>query len=244
MTGQDLARISLPRLLAWLSGADRLPWTVERREAWWRVRHAEPWLLARALVVCGYAVEPAGVMGDTLRAAAQVLLELGPSFEFRRGGHRLAPAPSGDLFVGDELSWLPLLDLAADVARQQGGLAVVPVGDLPGRYGEYDSGARTVYLLAQRSPGDLQVTWAHELSHVVDPKLQARPWDRREDFADRLGPVLLARRPMSLAEAEPEIRVADWWASRGNPSPASGSDLVTAALWLAFAPLDDEEAEG
>lgn len=115
----------------------------------------------------------------------------------------LPPAAPGLLVVDPDLEWLPLLDLAADVARD-GGLAV-EVGTLrPGTSGLYDFGTRRITLDVAQGAGEK--TFAHELGHALDPLIgrrQAPELDER--FAYAMEPLLLAERPSTVTAAAPLI---------------------------------------
>lgn len=129
------------------------------------------------------------------------------------------------LDVGDDLSELPLLDLAAETATIQ------PDGYLAVRAADFPRSLDGLYL---RWPGMILLrgsmlaekarladVFAHELSHALDPTAEAQTPAGCERFAEALGPRLLKKRPVTLDEAAPLINAAD----RQRPLPI-GSDAA------------------
>jgi hypothetical protein len=115
--------------------------------------------------------------------------------------------------AGDGCEVLPLLEFAGDVGRRRGlTVHVRHRPDLPECGG----------IVAVRSDGSAWVllrdvderVWAHELAHLVDDldgrvtERTDRTVRRRETFADRLGELLLDRRPTTVASARPLIAEA------------------------------------
>ena len=113
-----------------------------------------------------------------------------------------------ELNVDDSLQALPLLELAADVARHFGKL-VVACESLPpltggGLFGRRIGGAVIVLDLATMAR-PLEDVWAHELGHAIDTVWHGHLSADREVFADALGALLLVERPASLTEAVPLV---------------------------------------
>lgn len=146
------------------------------------------------------------------------------------------PATPGLLLVDPDLEWLPLLDLATDVART--GALAVEVGSLrPGVAGIFDSATRRITL--DRANGLDERVWSHELSHALDPMLGRRQAPELDElFADELGRLLLGERPATVLAAVPLIerccaRIPDATASpeavpdpEGLPDPGACSILA------------------
>lgn len=113
-----------------------------------------------------------------------------------------ARAP-GQLHVAPSLAGLPLLPLAADLARHRGGLTVDARTLPPGIAGRYNRGLRLVVLDLDQGGA---ARWPHELAHALDPDLpRAGAVDLDERFADDLSTLLVEHKPSSIDDASPLI---------------------------------------
>lgn len=133
------------------------------------------------------------------------------------------PAVPGALLLDPDLEHLhlPLLDLAADVARTRG-LAVAAGGLRPGVAGSYSPRERRITLDLAR--GVDERTWAHELSHALDPLIgQRQAIELDERYADDLGALLLAHRPATVEAAQPMIAECARTRTDGEGDGGSGS---------------------
>lgn len=150
-------------------------------------------------------------------------------------------AEPGRLRVDERLTGLPLLPLARDLAVRTGGL-IIEARQLPLSHGYFNRETRLIAL----DPGkpELALTFAHELSHVLDPDQSAGDADQAERFAEALASLLLAHLPETVATAEPLIKAAAATIgprrSSADGLPAPG--LESLARFLCLPLLADEQA--
>lgn len=122
------------------------------------------------------------------------------------------------LSVDPAVARLPLLDLAADVARlaPSGRLSVrqvdLPDSDLGMGFNGVAcpmAGAPVILLAPREKAADQAATFAHELAHLLDKHIFEVSHEGREAFARALGPLLLSAEPQTVDDAGPLIEAAE-----------------------------------
>jgi hypothetical protein len=151
------------------------------------------------------------------------------------------PAPTGTLMVAPTLApWLPgwLLELAADVAAERGGLTISeqPLRDALAGYWDPTAG-RIVVDLAKLGPADLGAAVAHELAHALDPRLGQVGAAAEEAFAHAGAAVLLEERPTTVALARVLLTELDQVRSPSTIDPDLPTPGVSSLVAFSLLPV-------
>ena len=112
-------------------------------------------------------------------------------------------------FDNEEARRLPLLKLAGDASALFDGLIVsvsrLPVPGLGAVVSWGTNGDAAVIIIDPQQCAELGFTiedaFAHELAHLIDPRYVVNTVDERESWAKRVGPLLLADAPETVADA-------------------------------------------
>ena len=124
------------------------------------------------------------------------------------------------ILLDEELDELPLQPLAEDIAALHAGslrVALTSFDDIAKRRSKrharwtligalvawLDSGPVIAIDLEQLQElgMTLEQAFAHELAHLIDPRFNERGHEGREEWANRVGPLLLATEPTTIVEA-------------------------------------------